>query len=165
MAESTVGQAAESLRTASEQASEWAADAANKGRSAFTEQCRSAADGMTDAANAMRRAARDLEEHQNRVAARFMDGAGDYLANAAARLRDKDLSQMLTDATNAARRNPWAFFAGSVAAGAILARFLKSSSPTARASPDDSNGEFYPPAKVSDSSEYPHSTGGSYGHP
>jgi hypothetical protein len=159
---STAGQVSESLKTASEQARQWASDAANKGRSAFAEHCRSTAEGMTDAANAMHRAARDLEDHQNRVAARLMDGAGDYLANAAARLREKDLSQIMTDATNAARRNPWAFFAGSVAAGAILARFLKSSTPT---SPVEARREFYPPATVSESSGGQHSTGGSYGHP
>jgi hypothetical protein len=168
-AQSTATQTAESLKSASQQAGEWASEAARKSRSAFSEQCRSTANGLTETADAMHRAARDLEGHQNTVAARLVGSAGDYLASAAARLREKDLNELMTDATNAARRNPWAFFAGSVAVGAVLARFLKSSSPTSSASHAElhSQSKFYPPARTSDSSTYQpaHGTGGSDGNP
>lgn len=117
----------EDLEAAPRQAGEWAAQAAEKGRSFFSEQCRSTAQGINEAVGVLRNAARDLEGHSNVGAARLMESAADRLSGLAGSLQDKDLDRVLADATSYARRNPWVFFAGAMAAGLIASRFLKSS--------------------------------------
>jgi ElaB/YqjD/DUF883 family membrane-anchored ribosome-binding protein len=137
----------------SRRAGEWAAQAAEKGRSFFSEQCRSTSEGIGQAVNVLRSAAHELEAGNNPGAARLIESAADRLSVFAEGLRDKDLDRVLADATDYARRNPWVFFAGAAAVGILASRFLKSSAHR----PQPNQGSIiYPPGGVG--SAYPSAT-------
>ncbi|HSF48539.1 MAG TPA: hypothetical protein VLA73_09275 [Burkholderiales bacterium] len=134
----------EHSEAASRRAGEWAAQAAEKGKSFFSEQCRSTAEGINSAVGVLRNAAHDLEERNNVGAARLIESAADRLSGFAEGLHDKDLDRVLTDATAYARRNPWVFFAGAMAVGLIASRFLKSSAHREDFGPQEGS-IIYPP--------------------
>lgn len=57
----------------------------------------------------------------------LLDTLADQLEDFAAQLRKEDLSSLLEHARSTASRSPELFFAGSVATGLALARFVKAS--------------------------------------
>lgn len=100
--------------------------AADKAKGALDEQKRKMADQVSGIASALRAGARELSDEQRPVAAYAEEGA-ERLAHLAGRIRERDVDHLADDLGDLARRNPLAFFAGSVAIGFFLSRFLKSS--------------------------------------
>jgi len=90
------------------------------------EQKNSGAQQMTGFANAAHTAADSLQADNPGVAG-LVHEAADGLERVASDLRGRDVSSIYESMQDFARRQPVAFLVGSVAAGAVLARFLKSS--------------------------------------
>jgi len=121
-----------------------AADAVDQGRGMLARQKESAADRMEQVANAVRSGGRELPGGDGETG-RYVEMAADRLESFGRQLREKDINGLIADMQDMARRSPAAFFGGSVLAGFMLARFMKSSSSPA----DDSTGH----AQASDSAD------------
>lgn len=85
-----------------------------------------AAQSLGGMASALHKSARDLEKESGTMA-RYTDMAADRLDEAATYLRSADWQEIVNGAEGFARRQPYWFIGGAVAAGFVLARFLKSS--------------------------------------
>lgn len=85
-----------------------------------------AADSIGGMAQALHRSAGDLET-ENQMMARYTHLAADQLDQVSSYLRQSNLGDILTGTENFARRQPYWFLGGAVAAGFLVARFLKSS--------------------------------------
>jgi ABC-type transporter Mla subunit MlaD len=83
------------------------------------------ADHLSGIARAAQTAAGDLQD-QNPQVARLVRDAAASVDRFAGDLRNSDVRDLLGSVTTFARQQPIAFFAGSVLAGFVLARFLKS---------------------------------------
>ncbi|MDB5770766.1 MAG: hypothetical protein JWM42_1140 [Burkholderia sp.] len=119
------------VRLASE-AKQYAGDMAlrakEKGRTVFEQQKDNAAEQVNSVAHAFRSTADHLQGDGQAQVARYVGLAADQIESFGSRLREKDLDTLIHDAQTLARRSPVAVFAGTVVAGFLLARFLKSSS-------------------------------------
>lgn len=113
---------------AKQYAGDVASRAKEKGRTVFEEQKETAVSQVDNVANAIRSTASQLEGQGQGQVARYVGMLADQLESLSGRLRDKDLDSLITDTQNLARRSPGTFLVGSVVAGFLLARFLKSSS-------------------------------------
>jgi hypothetical protein len=89
------------------------------------------AEHVSGFAKAAHKAAENLQE-QNPGIAGLMNEAADGLDQMASKLRERDVSDIYGAMQDFARRQPVTFFLGSMAAGVLLARFLKSSAETDR---------------------------------
>ncbi|HEY0845886.1 MAG TPA: hypothetical protein VGE12_11000 [Noviherbaspirillum sp.] len=143
---SATGSIKESGSKIANEARKYAGDMTNrakeKGRTMFDQQKETAVGQVHSVAHAFRNTAGNLQgEGQNQVA-RYIEMAADQLESLGGRLREKDLDTLVADAQNMVRRSPGTFFAGSVAAGFLLARFLKSSSEQAYRSTELSRGDM-----------------------
>lgn len=101
--------------------------AKDQGISAMEQQKHAAAGQMDSVAHAFRSAASQLQDEDKSQAGRYVDMAAQRLESFANELRGKDMDTLLRDAENMGRRAPATLFAGSLVAGFLLARFLKSS--------------------------------------
>lgn len=115
-----------------EQAKEVASDAGAKLRTTVTEQKAAGADYVGNVANIIRRTAYEFDSD--------IPQAGHYIRKAAAQLenvsdamRNKDISQIVGNVQDFARKQPTAFFGAAVVLGFAAVRFLKSA-PSASAS-------------------------------
>lgn len=122
--ESTAGMTS----TAKQYAGDMASRAKDKSRSMFEQQKVSALGQVGSVAQAIRSTASNLQGEGQDQTARYVNMIADQLESIGGRLRDKDLDTLVEDAQNLARRAPGTFIVGSVVAGFLLARFLKSSS-------------------------------------
>jgi hypothetical protein len=93
------------------------------GRQTLEQRKRSAADHINDIAQALERAAQQLDEPLGSYASRAALGVG----NLATRLREGSLDDLVEDTRRLARRNPALFLAGGIAIGFALSRFIKAS--------------------------------------
>lgn len=82
---------------------------------------------MSALADALRKTADALDEKQETVMARYSTRAADNIERLGTGLRDQDIDSFMAQAAEFARRQPALFLGGAVAAGFLLARFLKSS--------------------------------------
>lgn len=94
------------------------------------------ADQLSGLAKAAQSAAGDLRDTSPQVA-RLVSDAASSVDRFAGDLRGRDIGDVLGQVAGFARQQPVAFFAGSVLAGLLLARFLKSESRTAPYPVDD----------------------------
>lgn len=85
------------------------------------------ADQLSGIAKAVQTAASDLQDKSPQVA-RLVGDAASSVDRFAGDLRNRDLRDVVDQVSGFARQQPVAFFAGSVIAGLLLARFLKSES-------------------------------------
>ena len=93
----------------------------------FGEQQRAiGAEQIGNVVGAVHVAARELE-HQMPQAASFIHSTADKLSGAALALRDRNVNQLMTDISDFAKREPALFFGGTVLAGFVITRLLKSS--------------------------------------
>lgn len=92
----------------------------------FEEQKAAAAERVVGFADALRTTASRLEEEDDQTSS-IARRAADGMERLAGSLRDRDFGGFLHDAEDFARRSPAAFLGGSMTAGFLLARFLKSS--------------------------------------
>lgn len=118
--------ARETIDTVKQEASGLAGRATEQGRSLLSRQKDAAAEHLDAVARALHGSARGLEREEP-AAGRYVGYAADRLQSMGRQLRDRDLDALLDDVQDLGRRAPGAFFAGTVVAGFLMARFLKSS--------------------------------------
>lgn len=125
----------ESLRDTAEEMRQQAAGVADhakhEGKAAIGRQKDVAAREMDSVAGALHDTAQRMSDSDSAVApaiGRYVGYAAEQLEHFGRQLRGKDIDTLIDDATALGRRSPTALFAGSMAAGFLLARFLKSSS-------------------------------------
>ena len=118
-------QASQAVETARGTLSGMAADARGRLNDAVDQQKTAGADQLAGIAKAVQSAASDLQDKSPQVA-RLVGDAASSVDRFATDLRSRDIRDVLDQVTGFARQQPVAFFAGSVLAGLLLARFLKS---------------------------------------
>lgn len=104
-----------------------ASEAKQHGQSLFEGQRKAAAEDLGEMAQALKRAAQQLHEQQRAATASYAERAAAALESAAGTLREGDFQSLVKKTEDFARRYPGAFLGGSVLAGLLLSRFLKSS--------------------------------------
>lgn len=114
--------------SARQYAGDMASLAKEKSRTMFEQQKESALGQVSSVAGAIRNTAQNLQGEGQDQTARYVQMIADQLESLGGRLRQKDLDTLVRDAEGFARRSPGTFLVGSIAAGFLLARFLKSSS-------------------------------------
>jgi len=118
------------LRAGREQAFE---EAKTRVREAADQQRGRAAEAVGGVAGALHRAAGDMRE-ENETMGRYADMAAERLDEVATYLRDADWGEVIHGAEDFARRQPYWFVGGAMAAGFLLARFVKNSGEAQRLS-------------------------------
>lgn len=103
------------------------------GRQKIESTKRSAADQIDQVARALSRAGQELNQNQPTLA-NYASQFSSNVSALAARLRDGNLDELISDTRELARRNPGLFLAGGVALGFALSRFLKASADDMQAS-------------------------------
>lgn len=94
---------------------------------AFVEQQKATgAEQIGDVADAMKSAANDLQGKMP-LAADYVEDVAERLDAVASTLRERSVDEMVGKVRDFARKQPAMFFAGAVATGFALSRFLKSS--------------------------------------
>ena len=132
---------------ASEQPRDLWRDAKATARSAAASQQSAAARSLGDFAGALRQAARGTQEDGPTVA-RVAGGVADALERVSSRLQSRDLSSLVCDVEDFARRQPLMFMGAAVLTGFLATRLLKSEDP-ARARSRESNRPRVDPAESS----------------
>jgi ElaB/YqjD/DUF883 family membrane-anchored ribosome-binding protein len=117
----------EQARSYTESAKEQVSRAKDEGKARLEQQKHSFAEEIEGVVNALRSSATQLQNQEQRAAAGYVTNAADGLENISHSLRDQDFDALVGRTEEFARRQPGVFFGGAVAAGFLLARFLKSS--------------------------------------
>jgi hypothetical protein len=112
---------------AREQADSAKAALAAKGRQIARQQKNSAADELDVVGEALCRTVDQMRGDDNALVSHLAGSAGHQLRQLGRQLREKDVGTLMRDAGDYARRSPAAFLAGTVVAGFLVARFMKSS--------------------------------------
>jgi hypothetical protein len=87
-------------------------------------------EGIGSVAQAVRQSTHQLRDQQHDTLAGYVEQAADQIDRFARQLREKDVSELLSDAQNLARRQPALFVGSAFALGLLGARFFKSSTET-----------------------------------
>lgn len=124
----TTDAAREKLDELGEAARETAGHAADKAKEQVSAQQRAGAEYAMRFAENIRGAAKAFEQ-DTPIAARTIDLAADYVEDAAEKMRNGSLNDVMNGVTSFARRQPAAFLGLSVLAGFAVVRFLKASAP------------------------------------
>jgi ElaB/YqjD/DUF883 family membrane-anchored ribosome-binding protein len=124
----TGGQQSSAVEQAKSEAGRLTQAARSRTMSYLEERKSSLADNVGGMASAVRGAAEQFDEHGNAAVADYIQRAADGLERLSDTLRNRDLSSLMGDAEEFARRQPAVFIGAGVAVGFVLARFLKSSS-------------------------------------
>lgn len=124
------------LDAVSGQASALAGSVADEVAQTGEQQKQRGADALCAFACAVRKAADDIHQESPMVA-RQIQRAAEKVETFSESLRGRNVKDLLADATELARSQPAAFFAGSMVAGFALARFLKSSAPARSSAASD----------------------------
>lgn len=103
-------------------------EAKQRGQALFEGQRRAAADEIGGMVSALRKTAHELDQEHRPSTANLVGRAAESLDRVAGTLREKDLRTLYGQVEDYARQHPGMFFGGSIIAGLLLARFLKSSS-------------------------------------
>ena len=119
------GRAADQVGEARGVVSNMANEAKNKISEIVDQQKTAGADRLASLSRAAQHAAGDLDE-QNPQVAKLVRDAASSVDKFAGDLRSSSLSDVVESVTGFARKQPVAFFAASVLAGFVLARFVKS---------------------------------------
>jgi hypothetical protein len=119
-----------------------ASDASEKLRSSVETQKTAGADYISGLAGSVRRAAGEFDQEIPQ-AANYIRGAAEAIDDFSDALRRRDLSQLVRDVQDFARRQPSAFLGATLVAGFAVVRFLKSSTEVAS---DHSPTSFSPSA-------------------
>lgn len=129
------GQAAQAASDAKTTLSSMTDEARGKLSEIVDHQKGAGADQLSGLAQAASKAAGELDEKSPQVA-RLVRDAASSVDRFAGDLRNRDVRDVLSSVTSFARQQPVAFFAGSVLAGFVLARFLKSEAPPVTSTPN-----------------------------
>lgn len=103
-----------------------AAESKSHAKAIFSGRKSDIADTASGLSHALREASRDLRGRSYEDTARFVDKSAEQLESFSARFRDKDADKTLSDAEEYIRERPVFAIGGALAAGFLLARFLKS---------------------------------------
>ena len=125
----------DALRAKREQAFD---EAKSRVREAADQQRGRAADAVGGVAGALHRAASDMKG-ENETMGRYADMAAERLDEVASYLRTADWTEVIHGAEDFARRQPYWFVGGAMAAGFLLARFVKNSGEAERWSDEASS--------------------------
>lgn len=145
-------------------AKQYAGDIANrakeKSRTMFEQQKETAVGQVDNVASAIRSTASQLQGQGQGQVAHYVEMVADQLESLSGRLREKDLDTIVQDAQNLARRAPGTFFVGTVVAGFLLARFMKSTSEQRDAGMGMAQGDWQS-ASAGEAAPYANTPGGS----
>jgi hypothetical protein len=86
-----------------------------------------ATDGIGSIAQAVRQSTQHLRDNQHDTIAQYVEQAANQLEQFSTRLKQKDVSELLRDAQQLAKKQPAVFIGAAFAVGLLGARFLKSS--------------------------------------
>jgi|GEM_PF-1181935 len=100
---------------------------AETGKQRIETQKQAAAEQANRLAGVVERTTEELNRGNFASLAGYTEQLASSLKNLADGLRHRSIEQLIDDTRRAARRNPELFFLGSIAAGVVLARFLKAS--------------------------------------
>jgi uncharacterized protein YjbJ (UPF0337 family) len=121
--------AAETLKAQAEevadQAREIASDAGEKVRAAVANQKSAGAEYLSSIGNSMRRASFEFDG-QLPQAGQYIRSAAEQVERLSEAVRNRELSQLVSDVQDFARKQPVAFFGAAALAGFAVVRFLKS---------------------------------------
>ncbi len=113
---------------AQSQVNQAAQQAKQQGRRLIDEQKHNAVGHLDKIAKALHDTAKRMRDQNEQTAGNMVDQAARGLEQLSSRLRDQDPEVMFRQVRDMARRQPALFIGGTVIAGFMLARFLKSSS-------------------------------------
>lgn len=138
-------------------------------RSTATEQLSNqktrATDGLGSMARAVRQTAQPLRDNQQDAIAQYVEEAADKIERMSTQLRDKDVTELVSDAQRFARQHTAVFIGSAFAVGVLAARFLKSSNPRSGTdgygvSPMTSDIDDFPATSGPRVGSTPYTTGG-----
>jgi uncharacterized protein YjbJ (UPF0337 family) len=109
------------------QARDLAGDAKARTRAVADRQKDAVAEQVHGFASALRSAADDLNQREQRFGAGCFEQVAEGLEQVSEALRRRDLADFVEGVEDFARRQPVAFLGGTLAAGLALGRFMKSS--------------------------------------
>jgi 23S rRNA pseudoU1915 N3-methylase RlmH len=120
--------ARESADQVKQQTSRLAEEAKKRGRRMLDEQKGNAVQQLSGIAKALHQSAEQCKDKEDQqTASRVLEQAATALDRMSEALRNRDVDSMIDQATTLMRRQPALFVGGSVLAGFLLTRFLKSS--------------------------------------
>jgi len=126
---SAARQSAQNLgESAQRQAREISSDLQAEAQKVLSEQKEMAKSGMMDLVSAIRRAADDLEGHEQSQIAGMARSLAGGLEDFSQSISRRNFQDMVSEVERFAREHPTAFFGGAVLAGLAITRFAKSSS-------------------------------------
>lgn len=99
----------------------------NSANAQLTQQKDRATDGLGSVAQAVRQSTQQLREQQHDTIAQYVEQAADQLEKLSARLKEKNVNELMDDAQRFARQRPALFIGSAFALGLIGSRFFKSS--------------------------------------
>lgn len=114
--------------SAKREAREMASDLQDQAQNILSGQKEAAKSSMMDISSAIRRAADDLDSHEQSQVAGMARSLADGIEDFSQSLSRRNFQDMLSDVQRFARDHPAAFFGGALIAGLAIARFAKSSS-------------------------------------
>ena len=94
----------------------------------FSQQRDTVADQAEGISSAFRKMADEFDNQEQPLFSSYAKSVAGCTDNVSQRLREKDLGGLVEQAQDYSRRQPALYFGGAVAAGFLLARFLRSSS-------------------------------------
>jgi hypothetical protein len=123
-----VGAAArEQAQRAKEEGRRLGRDAQMRARGVVERWRQGMADRVGTVARALHRTADELGDEREETVAGYFERAADGLDDVSHRLHDEDFGALIDETESFARRHPGVFLGGSVLAGFLLARFVRSS--------------------------------------
>ena len=134
-AQDKVGQAVDQAKQQASEVADKAAQQADQALGAVqqqasalvNEQITRASSAFGGVAQALRATGEELRNQEQGNFARYADRAAEQLDSISTHLQNGDVGTLLRDVESFARREPAIFMSGALAAGLLLARFLKSS--------------------------------------
>lgn len=103
--------------------------AGQQAKSTVSEQKEQAANQLHGVAQALRQTSDQLREQDQGMFANYSNQAADQVERLSGYLQEREVSDLVHEAENFARRQPELFIGGAFTLGLLAARFLKSSAP------------------------------------
>lgn len=108
-------------------ASETGKAAWEEAQAQFEQQRSFVAEQANKVASALHNMAREFDHQDQHAFSNYTNRLASYSDSLSEKLRDKDLNYFVDEARSISRRQPLLFVGGAIAAGFVLARFLRSS--------------------------------------
>lgn len=135
---STADQAQQAIGQAADQAQQVAGQVVDTAKAQTTDRLSAGKDQIATTvdtvAQSIRQSSQGLRDQDQAAVAGYADQAADRLAGAASYLRERDVTEIVADVEDFARRQPAAFLGAAFGLGLLAARFIKSSRQQSQAS-------------------------------